>query len=64
MSRRLKSNKNSGSSKMAAGGGSLLLFVVEAGMGPGRKQQNGSRPGLIVAFCFGGRNGTKAEATK
>ena len=45
-----------GSNKMTAGGVLLLLSVVEAGMGPGRKQQNGSRPGLIVAFCRRGMN--------
>ena len=53
-----------GSSKMAAARVSLLLFVLEEGMGPARKQQNGSRSGLIVAFYRGRRNGTKAEAAK
>ena len=66
MSRRLKSNRqqDGGSNKMTAGGGSLLLFVVEAGMGPRRKQQNDSRPGLIVAFFRGRKNRARAEATK
>ena len=53
-----------GSSKVAADGGSLLLFVVEERIEPGRKQQNGTRPGHIVAFCYGGKNGTCAEAAK
>ena len=42
----------------------LLLFVLEAGMGPRRKQQNGSRLGLIVAFCRERKNRARAEATK
>ena len=53
-----------GSNKMAAGRVPLLLFIVEAGMGVGWKQQNGRRPGLIVAFYRGSRNGTLAEAAK
>ena len=49
---------------MTAGRVLLLLFVVRAGMGVGRKQQNDRRPGLIVAFYRGSRNGSWAEATK
>ena len=49
---------------MATAGGSLLLFFVEERMESGRKQQNGSQWGPIVAFCCGGRNGAWAEATK
>jgi len=37
---------------------------VEAGMGPARKQQNGSRWGLIVAFFRGRKNRARAEAAK
>ena len=49
---------------MAAGGVSLLLFEMRAGMDFWRKQQNGGRRGLIVAFRDASRNGFLAEATK
>ena len=35
---------------MVAGWGSLLLFEMGAGLDFSRKQQNGCRQGLIVAF--------------
>ena len=49
---------------MAAGGVPLLLFEKRAGMDFWRKQQNGCRQGLIVAFCEKSKNGFLAEAAK